>query len=397
MAKQITEHKIRSLTGKERRYRITESNLQVEINPSGRRVFYCEGRANGKRFRKHLGDYPALSVKDAREAVRRILTERDEGTRIIDDPSTFEAFVEGQFRDWCESNRKQGTETMNRIRFTHVPMFGSKKLRAITQQDVERHKVRLLKSKANSTVKRDLGDLRRIFSKAVEWGLLRSSPAANVADPKVEHAEKLYLTDAEMGRLHAALDEWQVKADAEWRAKFLPEGTREGRYKHHPDLPGFVRLLVNTGLRRTEALSLEWRDVTLDNGTASLTVRPEIAKSGRRRVIPINRKLAGQLLPAMGLSPDEAEEVHRKALKSRGRDRIFTLQHPAKAWQRLRKSADLDHVTLHHLRHNFASQLVLKGVPLHVVSKLLGHTDLSTTQIYLSVRTDDEIEAVNLL
>lgn len=99
----------------------------------------------------------------------------------------------------------------------------------------------------------------------------------------------------------------------------------------------------------------------------------------------------------MGLSPDDAKNVTRKALKGRGRDRVFILQYPAKAWKKLRKTADLEHVTLHHLRHNFASQLVLKGVALHVVSKLLGHTDLSTTQIYLSVRTDDEIEAVNLL
>ena len=129
---------------------------------------------------------------------------------------------------------------MNRIRFTHVPVFGSKKLRAISQQDIERHKAKLLKTKANATVKRDLGDLRRIFSKAIEWHLLRRSPAADLADPKVEHAEKLYLTEAEMQRLHDALDEWQQKADAEWRSKYLPEGTREGRYTHHPDLPGFI-------------------------------------------------------------------------------------------------------------------------------------------------------------
>ncbi len=59
--------------------------------------------------------------------------------------------------------------------------------------------------------------------------------------------------------------------------------------------------------------------------------------------------------------------------------------------------ADLEHITLHHLRHNFASQLVLRAVAPSVVMKLLGHTAIETTQLYLSVRKEDEIEAVNLL
>lgn len=54
-------------------------------------------------------------------------------------------------------------------------------------------------------------------------------------------------------------------------------------------------------------------------------------------------------------------------------------------------------ITPHHLRHHFASTLVLRGVPLNVVQRLLGHRDLATTQIYLSVRTEDAFEAVNLL
>ncbi len=73
------------------------------------------------------------------------------------------------------------------------------------------------------------------------------------------------------------------------------------------------------------------------------------------------------------------------------------LQDPSKAWRKLRAMADLEHVTLHHLRHNFASQLVLKGVAPTVIMKLMGHTSLETTMLYFSVRREDEIDAVNLL
>ncbi len=53
------------------------------------------------------------------------------------------------------------------------------------------------------------GDLRRIFSKAVEWNMLRKNPTVGVSDPHVEHVEKPYLTDDEMERLHDALVDWE--------------------------------------------------------------------------------------------------------------------------------------------------------------------------------------------
>ncbi len=323
-----------------------------------------------------------MNVTEARAAVRKVLTDRDAGTRITDDPQSFGAFVETQFKTWCLSARKQGDQTLKRLRHTHIPTFASIKLRDITQQDIERHRARLLATKKPATVKRDLGDLRRVFSKAVEWGMLRQSPATSVSDPRVETAEKLYLTEDEMARLNTALTEWERLAMLEFRTKFLPEGRRGTHYTHNPDVPRLVRLLVNTGLRKGEALALLWSDIhNGDNPT--ITIRAETAKSGRRRVIPINKKLRETLIPATGL-PE-------------GHHRVFTMRHPAKAWAKLRHMADLDHVTLHHLRHNFASQLVLRGVALSVVMRLMGHTSIETTQLYLSIRSEDAAEAVELL
>ena len=59
--------------------------------------------------------------------------------------------------------------------------------------------------------------------------------------------------------------------------------------------------------------------------------------------------------------------------------------------------AILEHIGLHNLRHNFASQLVLRGVALPIVQKLMGHESIKTTMIYISVRREDSYEAVNLL
>ncbi len=261
--RKITEHNVRVLQPKAERYQINEHNLQIEVNPTGRKVWFCYGWQDGKKFKKKLGSYPEMSAKAAREKVTETLHERNQGLRVADDPSSLTAFVEGPFREWCLSHRKQGDATMKRLRHTHLPHLGNRKMRDINPQDIERRKVRLLQNKQPATVKRDLGDLRRVFSKAVEWGYLRRSPASTVSDPKVEHREKLYLSENELRRLHESLCKWDELC--------RNEGNGQSRYRLHPAFPVFIRVLANTGMRKSEGLNLEFRDIHVGKGTPDAT------------------------------------------------------------------------------------------------------------------------------
>jgi len=386
--RKITEHWVRTLRPKVERYQITEDNLQIEVNPSGRKVWFFIGRQQGKVRKKKLGEYPDLPVKAARESVTEFQHERNQGVKVVEDPSSLEAFVEGSFKEWCLAHRKQGEETMRRLRHTHLPQLGERKLRDLTVQDIERQKAKLLSTKKPATVKRDLGDLRRVFTKAVEWGNLRRSPASFVSDPRVEHAEKLYLSDDELRRLNDALRAWdQLSSDDEY-----PE-TRH----LHPMFANYIRVIANTGMRRNEALSIEFRDIHIGKGTSedphTLTVRPEVSKTGRRRVIPVNQALL-EHLPFIEM--DWGPDIWQRFVSDHNR-RLFEFRHIKRPWDRLRKMAKLEHITLHQLRHNFASQLVLKGAPPSVIQRLMGHTSIETTMLYFSVRQEDAVEAVNLL
>ena len=76
---------------------------------------------------------------------------------------------------------------------------------------------------------------------------------------------------------------------------------------------------------------------------------------------------------------------------------MFPFRSFKRSWTSFREMAGLEHIVFHELRHNFASQLVLRGTPIPVVSELMGHTDIKTTSIYLSVREDEKFKAVELL
>ena len=84
--RKITEHRVRTLRPKAERYQITEDNLQIEVNPSGRQVWFFIGRQQGKVRKKKLGEYPNLPVKAARESVTEFQHERNQGVKVVEDP-----------------------------------------------------------------------------------------------------------------------------------------------------------------------------------------------------------------------------------------------------------------------------------------------------------------------
>lgn len=145
-----------------------------------------------------------------------------------------------------------------------------------------------------------------------------------------------------------------------------------------------VLISLNTGLRRGELFNLTWDNVNLPRRT--LTVTGETSKSKQTRHLPLNdaafaaltawrNQINGQSL----VFPNEA-----------GR----TFDNANKAWRHLLRDAGITGFRWHDMRHDFASKLVMAGVPLNTVRDLLGHADLNTTLRYAHLSPSHEAEAV---
>ncbi|HNP36483.1 MAG TPA: site-specific integrase [Woeseiaceae bacterium] len=382
MAKKITEAKIRSLKANPpaRRTSLQEDGLRVEANPSGNVVFFAPYYQHGQKNKQKLGTYPALSVADARKAVLNLRHQLEvQDVTIKQSTVTFKAFVDGDFKTWCIAERKDGDATIKRL--THQfarHKIGRTKLKDVTTHMVDLYKGEAMKKYAPATVKRHMGDLSRVFSKAVEWEMLKKNPVSAVSRPRIDKKKtRLYLTEEELKSLSDALNSWESMALF---------GTTEQKRTHPTYLPYIVRVAVNTGMRRGEIMSLRWSD--LDEKERIITVRGTNSKSATTRRIPISEKLADQLVTWNTVSGREHQS---------GKDYVFPVRSFKRSWESFRKLAGLKHVVFHQLRHNFASQLVLRGTAISVVSELMGHTDIKTTAIYLSVREDEKFKAVELL
>lgn len=200
------------------------------------------------------------------------------------------------------------------------------------------------------TAARTLGLLGGIFTFAIKRKKLRrDNPVHGVGRQKAKKRSR-FLSGAELARLGNALD----------RAR--TEGL-------NPNAIAAIKLLILTGCRRSEILSLKWSYIDWDNRC----IRLPDSKTGQK-VIYISTKALGALHDLMGLAtgpyvlPGARSQGHFYGLH--------------KAWSTVRIWAGIPDVRIHDLRRSFASVAAINGESLLMIGKLLGHADPKTTQIY---------------
>lgn len=289
------------------------------------------------------------------------------------------------------SDRKASTKSMyGTLARKHVVEsdLGQRPLDRIEPRHVEAWVAGLRKKGlAESTVRSTYTVLRAILDTAVRDRAIGDNPAAVVRRPKVTMKEAMFLTVAQVEDVLAAA-----------------EGSRYA--------PLF-RLLVNTGLRRGEALALRWSDVDLTNRT--VRVRGTLAREDGELVVTDAKTakskrslfLTDESVGVLQCLRDR-QRVERETAGSMWVESgfVFTTElggpcDPRNALRAFRSAADRAGVTgagLHTLRHSAASVLLSNGVPLKVVSDILGHSSTAITgDVYGHVSPDVAAEAMRAL
>jgi integrase/recombinase XerD len=220
---------------------------------------------------------------------------------------------------------------------------------------------------ARTTASRRLSAVRQFHQFIHGEGVVPSNVAAIVESPKTSRPLPKTLSVAEIEQLLA-----------EARARV---GKAEGKAKFKAErLYCLLELLAATGLRVSELVGLTIRAVTSDD--AFLTIR---GKGGRERLVPVSDQARKALRSYIkNLEPDT-----KWLFPSHGSSGCLTRQHFALELKGLAAACGLDltKVSPHVLRHAFASYLLERGADLRAVQQMLGHADISTTQIYTHVQS----------
>ena len=222
-----------------------------------------------------------------------------------------------------------------------------------------------------ASVARKLSAVRQLYRFLYAERYRTDDPAAILEGPKRGRALPKTLSVAEVDRLIAA-----ARAHADNGELSAAERQRAAR------LYCLLELLYATGLRVSELVALPASAARRDQ--RMLMVR---GKGGKERMVPLNDAARQAMTAYRGLLADTKHKDSDWLFPSFGQDGHLTRQHFARDLKALAAQAALrsQAVSPHVLRHAFASHLLQNGADLRVVQTLLGHSDISTTQIYTHI------------
>ena len=353
--------------GREAVYWDTElSGFGLRVYPSGTKVYLAQTRAGGKSRRVTIGRHGLITAEQARRKAAQVIADIKAGNEPVlhngaarrDLGPTVAELAERFMREHVAVRCKPATAKNYRYAFDNclLPTLGSLRLGEIGRERVAAFQYSLHETPFMSN--KAIDALSRLYNMAEQWGVAPEggNPCRFIRKYREPPRER-FLSDGEFRRLGRVLDE----AEAEGRV--------------HPSAAAAFRLLMLTGCRKSEILTLRWEDVDLDAGELRL---PD-AKTGARSVAisPSARRVLANL-PRL---PDNPWVI----VGTKPGARYTGLNN---AWLVVRSRADLNDVRIHDLRHSFASRALALGESLPMIGKLLGHRKVQTTARYAHLARD---------
>lgn len=378
-------------------------------------VYLVKARANGRQVLLTIGAHGAIGPggkkwgpEAARTEAKRLLgliaagqdpaTERDERKQA----PTLAAFAERYLDEYARPQKKPRSvaEDERLLRMHILPKLGRLKVADIGRGDVARFHAATVKRPVAGN--RALALLSAIMGWAERVGVRpdNSNPCRHV-DRFPEKPRETLLTARDLARLGEALERaatgWTAETKAEWARHCAEQAeaddmdpdarqswiaARRPRRDTAEDWRAIAafRLLIFTGARLSEILTLRWEWIDVEVGVARL---PD-SKTGAK-----NLPLSAPALALLATLPRFANNPHVLPGDKPGAA-FIGIQKP---WQRVRALAGLPDLRLHDLRHAFASAAVAAGDSLYLVGKVLGHRQASTTERYAHL-APDPIKAV---
>lgn len=219
---------------------------------------------------------------------------------------------------------------------------------------------KLAQDRASATVVRYLAALSHVFTVAMrEWGWLEDNPMRKVTKPKEPRGRVRFLSEDETNAKGEVIDGEKTRL------------LNACKQSSSPYLHNIVVLALSTGMRQGEILNLRWPDVDINSGRIIL----HETKNGERRVVPL-----------LGHARELVKELSK--IRRLDTDLLFPGRNPQKPvfirtpWLEAVKTAGIDDLKFHDLRHSAASYMLMSGASLGEIAELLGHKTLQMVKRY---------------
>ena len=337
--------------------------LKLRVSKNGRRFFQHRYMLQGRKRCLSIGEFPYVSVQEARHRVgehKALLSRRIDPAdqRQKKNDISLRVFALEYYLPHAMSHKrswKNDEYMIHRI----LPLLGHLSLSHISHRDISLFHNKEKERNSATSANHYLILLKRMFNLAIKWDLLEKNPTDNLEKFRLPPQRERYLSKEELPRFLNALEEMDDRLSM-----------------------AAIKLLLFTGCRKTEILSLQWQQVKLEESRLHLPM----TKNGQSRSVVLNTKAKEAL---HRLREDrQGKRTSTYLFPSREGTRKGHLNDLRKPFMKVCAAAKIDGLRIHDLRHSFASFAVMSGASLYDVSKLLGHSDTKMTQRYAHLSDD---------
>ena len=344
--------------------------LLLEIRASGGKTWYLRySDHRGRQRQLKLADLRDLDLRQARNKANQLRRQIALGAAPAEDRTaarsvpTFKAYMQDTYMPFARAYKRSWKNDISYLKVHLYTAFGAKYLDEITKTDVLKfHNDMRQRGYAPATANRSLGLLSNAFNRAIGWGTpgVTKNPTKGVPMFEENNLIERFLSEADVKRLYRALVD-----------------SRNTQLKY------IVPMLILSGTRKREVLDAVWADVDIPRRMW----RIPMSKSGRARHVPISDGLAELLLRIPRTDGNPFIVPDPKTGKA-----YISLQY---FWNMARCEAGMPQLRIHDLRHSFASFLINAGRSLYEVQKILGHSQIKTTQRYAHLTETTLVDAAN--
>ncbi len=354
----LTQKVLESLSPREKPYIVRDDEIKglvVKVYPSGSRTLFLDVLVEGRHDMFKLGSWPDLNVAQVREKAKKMRGDLAQGKNPKAEKK--EGVTLGEFFEVYmdrHGNGKKSAKEYRSLYRQHLEQWKSFSLQTITRSKIESLH-RKVGQETPVRANRLLALLSSIFAQASIWGYhRRENPCKGIRKFR-EVSRDRFLSGEELGRFFEALE--------------LSESET---------FKDFVRLSLLTGARRSNVLSMRWKDINFERNVWKIP--GELSKNGEPMQIP--------------LMADAVEILKRRRAQTSS---VFVLPGPGKmghyaepkmAWSTLLKRAKLEDLRIHDLRRSMGSWMTIGGASLPMVGKALGHKTSQATSIYARLNLD---------
>lgn len=363
----FTKRKIESLPVPDKTitYHDTETTgLKLTISKAGTYTFMVYRKIKGRPERIKLGNFPSLTVEQARKSANMVNATIARGNNPNDSKRAerAELTLQDLFDEYLETHSKPHKKSWRSDEMNyknHLSHWKNKKLSFISSADVKGLHAKIGKNSGHYQANRVLALLKVMFNKAIDWEMYElANPAQRIKQYKEKSRDRFLQSD----ELHSFFE--AVSAE------------------ENETIRDYILISLLTGARRANVLAMKWEEISFDRAEWRI---PD-TKNGTPHIIPLTKQVIEIL--------ENRKDIIESDFVFPGTGKSGHLVEPKKGWIRIKERAGIKDLRLHDLRRSLGSWQAKTGASLSIIGKTLAHKDQKTTAIYARLDNDPVRESL---